>query len=150
MAHGEGWNMKRIFVFLLGALPLIAQPLWAETNPESVRELVRQWFRLQDSRVNTPELLPMIDPEGFQFNFPEGELHSNEDFNIWWHGFLRRFRHFSHNPYRIDVDANDKGFEVRLDVDFDTDLGTSSSFQRWQVRDNQGSPVISSMKVVRW
>jgi hypothetical protein len=144
------------------ALPAAAIPLWApelvsQASPapllwgeEQVRARVLEWFSLQDQAVRTEQLLALLDPTGFQLNFAEGEIHSAEDFNIWWHAFLHRCPNGSHQVSRVTVQALEDGFEARLDVDWTSQFGvTTSSFQRWLLRDNQGQPVIYRMHVVR-
>ena len=118
-------------------------------SAEQVRALVNQWFSLQDSQTRTENLLALLDPQGWQLNFPEGELHAPADFNIWWHAFLHRCPRSTHEISNLQVEATDKGYEARMDVDWNGEAGaTISSFQRWEVRDNGGVPVIHSMHVV--
>lgn len=118
-------------------------------SAEQVRALVNQWFSLQDSQTRTENLLALLDPQGWQLNFPEGELHAPADFNIWWHAFLHRCPHSTHEISNLQVQATDKGYEARMDVDWNGEAGlTISSFQRWQVRDVGGVPMIHSMRVI--
>lgn len=144
-------------VLLVGLLLLVqlAQSVWSQATPaplgaDQVRALIVRWFSLQDSQAPAQDLAAFLDPQGFRLNLAEGEINNSEDFVIWWHAFLHRFPNGSHELSNFKVMPSEEGFEAIMDVDFTSMNGVQvSSFERWKVRDNQGQPVIHSIRVER-
>ena len=146
--------MSKLIRLLL--LVVLSQCVWGQPSSagplgaDQVQAMIVRWFALQDSQAPARDLVVFLDPQGFQLDMADSEINNSEDFTIWWNGFLHRFPNGSHQLSNIKVMPDEQGFEAILDVDFTSANGVQvSTFERWKVRDNQGLPVIHSMRVER-
>ena len=149
--------MKNCIILIVLLLSLAENGLAQATppaawGPDQVRSLVLQWFSLQDGQAPAKDFVPLLDPQGFEFNFSNDEpvVTTQEGFFIWYHGFLKQFPNGTHELINLKVVPTDQGFDALMDVDFTSANGYQvSSFERWQVRDSGGSPVVHKITFER-
>jgi len=133
-----------VLVVLLLSLVRIGQAQTA-LGADQVQTLVTKWFAMQDAAAPAKDFVPFLDPQGFEMNVGnyEPQINTQEGFFIWYHGFLKQFPNGTHELSNVKIIPTDQGFDALMDVDFTSMNGYQvSSFERWQVRNNAGAPVI--------
>ncbi len=115
----------------------------------SVKRVVDNWFAKLDVHASVEELLPMLTTEGLEMRFPEGTLHSTDEFMKWYETVTHRFFDEVHTMKELHIHVSSDHADVQLVVNWQAHIWNpptpKSSWlgfdaaQRWVVKPAPGS-----------